>query len=385
MKIVMLTRAAFPFHGYGGMEKFVYYLSKNLIKEGVDVEIVTSSDKSQVKKVDDLKYSLIPPLVSSKYSNFPHLVRAGHLFFLYYLFIFTAAKHLTKKKFDVLHSYEMSAQRYLHFKKRPPTIVQAFDNEFCKIEGFKRILWHPSVLQLRDCMVHSDAIASEGEFQIEEIVRLFGVDRRKIILIPVGVDLPLIEEHLAKSTKSREELGLSDNDFVLISVNRLSPRKGINYLVKAFSIVKEQLEDAKLLLIGAGPEEHRIKKQVQALKLTESVLHLKNVSEYLLYDYYSIADVYVSPTLQNDFIMGILEAMACGLPIVSTGQRFLVRSRKNGYVVPKRDAEAMANAVLKMYDEGRCKSMGAASRDVIKNYDWRIIARRAIKEYEQLV
>jgi len=380
----MLTRAALPFHDYGGLEKFVYYLSKNLVNEGVDVEIVTSCHRNMTKKVDTLKYAFIPPLVNSN-PNVPHLIRAGQLYLRYNLFILSAAKYLVKRKFDVLHSYEMAAQKYLHFKERSPTIVQAFNNEVCKVDGYKKTLWTPAVSKLKDCMLRCDAVASEGTFQNEEIVRLFGVDRNKIIVIPVGVDLSLINEKLEKTRISRRELGLSSKDFVLISVNRLTSIKGINYLIEAFSIIKTRVEDAKLLLIGTGPEERRIEKQVYNLKLKESILHLKKVSESLLYACYSLADIYVSPTLQEDFIIGILEAMACGLPIISTGQSFLVHSRRNGYVVPKRNAKAIADAVLKVYDENTCSKMGKASQEIVKNYDWRVIARNTIREYERLI
>ena len=384
MKVVMLTRTLFPFHAYGGLEKFVYYLGKNLVKEGVDVEIVTSSNKTETRKFDDLKYTFVPPLVSSN-RNFPHLIRAGHLYLSYNLFNISAAKYLAKKKFDILHSYEMAAQRYLHLEKKSPTIVQAFNNEVCKAPGFKKFLWRPAMLQLKDCMVHCDAIASEGEFQNKEIVELFGVDEKKIIVIPVGVDLASVEKELEMKTLSREELGFGDKDLVLISVNRITAVKGINYLVDAFRIIKSEHENAKLLLIGSGSEESRIEKQVHDLKLTESVLHLRNVSESLLFSYYSQADVYVSPTLQDDFLIGILEAMACGLPIVSTGQSFLVHSGINGYVVPKKNAKAIADAVLKMYDKGECKKMGNMSQEIVKEYDWRVIASKAIKEYERLI
>jgi glycosyltransferase involved in cell wall biosynthesis len=384
MKVVMLTRTLFPFHDYGGLEKFVYYLSKNLVREGVDVEIVTSSNKTETRKIGDFKYAFVPPLVGSN-PNFPHLIRAAHLYLSYNLFNVSAAKYLAAKKFDILHSYEMAAQRYLHLEKRSPTIVQAFNNEVCKAPGFKKFLWKPAMLQLKDCMVQCDTIASEGEFQNQEIIELFGVDKKKIIIIPVGVDLTSVERELETKTLSRKELGFSDKDLVLISVNRITAVKGINHLVDAFSIIKSEHENAKLLLIGSGSEESRIEKQVHDLKLTESVLHLKNVRESLLFSYYSQADVYVSPTLQDDFLIGILEAMACGLPIVSTGQSFLVHSGINGHVVPKKNPKAIADAVLKMRDKGECKTMGNMSREIVKDYDWKVIAKKAIKEYERLI
>lgn len=385
MKVVMLSKSAFPFHVYGGLEKFVYYLGKNLVKEGVGVEIVTSSGRSEVRTVNGLKYTFIPPPLNSRPSNFPRLAKLAHSFFLYNLFNIAAARYLNKKKFDLLHSYERTSERYLHLKNRRPTIVQSFNNEICKFEGLEKVLVLPAVQQLRYCMTHCDAVASEGEFQIEEIVTLFGVNKEKIIVIPVGVDLRSINEGLEKNIITRKELGFDDNDFVLISVNRLSPVKGINYLLDSFSIVKAHIDSAKLLLIGTGPEEDRIKKHMQNLGVSESVVHVKDVSESLLYNYYRLADLYVSPTLQNDFIMSILEAMACGLPVVSTGQNFVVHYNRNGYIVPKRNAGAIAEAVLKIYDRNECKRMGDESRKIIKEYDWGIIAKKAIKEYERLM
>lgn len=180
-------------------------------------------------------------------------------------------------------------------------------------------------------------------------------------------------------------MGLADDDFVLISVNRFERDKGINYLVDAFSILKQELNNAKLILIGTGREEERIKNQIISYKLTDSIIHLENVPEHLLYAYYGLSDVYVSPVLQDDWVMGIQEAMVCGLPVISTGQEFLVKDGVNGYIVSKRNPQAMANAILKMYDEGKSKMMGSKSEKMVEDYDWSVITKTAIKVYEKLI
>ena len=73
------------------------------------------------------------------------------------------------------------------------------------------------------------------------------------------------------------------------------------------------------------------------------------------------------------------------MPIISTDQEFVVKHGINGYIVPQKDPRAIANAVVKLYDEHKCKIMGNMSREIIKQYDWRIIAKKAIGEYEKLM
>ncbi len=99
-----------------------------------------------------------------------------------------------------------------------------------------------------------------------------------------------------------------------------------------------------------------------------------------------IADLYVSPTLYDDFIMSIQEAMAAGLPVVSTGQAFLVKEGVNGFVVPKRDPEPMAEAVIKMLsNNSNLQRMGKASRELIQAYSWKELAGSAVNEYREII
>lgn len=383
MKVAISSITVFPFHKYGGLEKYVYYLSKHLVNEGVDVEIVTSLDrgKKRMEIYENIKYSFIPSMPNWRRFGGP---RSN-------LFHINVANYIRKKRFDIFHSYGSTSYTYLHFKNRIPTIIQLFLEVFTDSYLIEKKYVEKLYLDLfyrypyRYCVTHADAIASEGDFQTPEIIKTFGVDKEKIFNLPVGVDISSIKKKLENKKVSRKDIGLRDDDFVMISVNRIEPGKGIDYLIDAFSLIKQNFSDAKLILVGTGFEEKKIINQIRNYKLTDSIVHVKNVPEDLLYNYYDLSDVYVSPTTQDDFIMGIQEAMACGLSIVSTGQRFLVQSGVNGYVVPKRDPQAIADAVLKIADKDRYKKMGDRSQEIVKKFDMDIIAKIAIKEYEKLI
>jgi glycosyltransferase involved in cell wall biosynthesis len=391
MKIIQTCARVFPFHGYGGREKYIYYLSKYLIKEGIDVEIFTSLDKGKKRTevYDGIKYTFIPPMTYWRGAPIP----------LFWLYSVNLARYLKKEKPDILHCYDAGPYPYLHLKNRAQTIMQPFgmevftDPRFNAARGLTGIIRERVIKpRWKYLITHADKVAAEGDFQVE-LMRNFGISKEKIFNLPPGIDLDSIKEVLERETY-HEELKLNDDDFVMISVNRFSPEKGIKYLIDAFKIIKSEIQNAKIVIIGAVEadrgevnEYQNILNQVKTLDLNlqDDVILLTNISEQLLYKYYKVSDIYVSPTLQDDWIMGIAEAMAFGLPIVSTGQNFLVNSGVNGYVVPKKNPQALAEGVLKIYESDKGKIMGKKSQEMAASYDWRIIAKKAIHEYEKLI
>ena len=109
------------------------------------------------------------------------------------------------------------------------------------------------------------------------------------------------------------------------------------------------------------------------------------VPEKELYDYYFSSDVYISAATQHDWIMGLAEAMACGLPVISSAQPFLVRDGKNGFVVGMNNPLGLAEAVVRIYREKLGRKFGAEGKKLAKEYDWKNIAKVAIGKYEGLV
>lgn len=376
MKVVISTRSIFPFHGYGGMERYFYYLGKHLTEFGIHVEFVSSGDYD-TKTYNGIRYTFLPP----------NLKRKKLLLFWYQLFNLNVEKYLKKKNFNILHGCG-GIYPYVLVNNRKPVIFQPFGLELFKSKSLKKIYAYLFGYKInKQICEYAEAIASEGEIQTKEIMQLFGVPREKIFYLPDGVDLDEIEEYLRNVEITREDYGLQDADIVLINVNRLEPNKGVQYLIEALKILNQEL-NVKLILVGTGSEEEKIKKQIKCLGLDDKVKHFKNIPDKLMFQLYALADISVTPTLYEGLPLVILEAMACGKPIVASNVSEVPQAVKdgvNGFLVPPRDPKAIADKILEIYDKDLFMRTGRASKEIVKNYDWSRIAKMAIKKYEELI
>jgi len=378
MKIILAARSCYPFHMYGGMELYFYNLAKYLVKNGCEVEILTSGRLSGMHRYfHGIKYTFIPPRVVDQTLLFTHP-----------LFARGVLKYLLSRRFDIVHACG-AVDLYILLKRRRPVIIQRFGMEPIRhnwrLRGFHKLLIVYPTWKIMN--MYADAIFAETEYLKNLIIRLGQVEPEKIFVLPVGVDLTRIDEALSNLTLSKRTLGLEDADLVLINVNRLEHHKGVDYLIKALRILNRTL-DVRLVLVGTGSAEHTIKALIDNLNLRDKVLHFKNIPYELLYQLMFLADISVTPTLGEGTPTVILEAMACGKPIVASrvpGIVEVVKHGVNGLLVPPADSEAIAKAVLEIYDKGLITTMSARSREMVKAYDWDIIAKRALKIYEKLL
>lgn len=382
MKVIISTRAVYPFHGYGGMETYAYFLSKYLAEEDIDVEIITSLSEKEGNISKNPNYTFLPPFVNRKHTK---PIR-------YRLFVRNCVKYLKKSDFAILHAFGVTAYDYLSVRNRKPVIAQPFGSEEFKTnENLIKKIYSDFFIRKPKiyCMQHVDAIASLGEANTQDIINLFKVPKENIFTLPSGIDLNLVAGWLADVKIARKDFGLEDSDLVLMNVNRLAPNKGVPYLIDALKILNNKL-DVKLILVGTGSEEQRIKEQIIKLGLEDRIIHFKNIPNEKMFQLYTLADISVTPTLYEGgcppFV--ILEAMSAGKPIVATNIPQIsesIQNGGNGFLVPPRNPEAIADTVFKIYDKDLIEKMGRKSREIVKNYDWSIIAKKAISKYEELI
>lgn len=390
LKVVLPFRTTMDFHGsYDGGCKYIYNFSRYLVRNGVDVTIITSltKDKSlREAEKDGVKYKFIEPDLSEDRKK---LIPFNSPYKL--LFSWNLAKELRKMDFDILHSFEMLSYFYLKFFKKKPVIFQGwglepiYGPEALSQKGWRKIL---ATLTVKNpwlyCMRKSDLIASEGDFQLKHLTDL-GFSRKKVFPLLIGTDLELIEGYKKTWKDMREELGVKKSDYLILSVCQIAPDKGIADMVNAFSIVKKKIPNAKMLFIGRGSLEEMFHDMVKKNGLEGSVMHRKNIPEKDLYDYYFSSDVYVNAATQHDWIMGLAEAMACSLPVVSSAQPFLVRDKVNGFVVGMENPEGLAKGIIKIFEEKLGKEFGIAGKKFAQEYSWDSIAKVAIGRYNKLV
>lgn len=189
---------------------------------------------------------------------------------------------------------------------------------------------------------------------------------------------------LTERQSFREELGLSQDSFVLVYVAELSHRKNQSFLFKAMNVLKEQIPQVKLLLVGNGALEQTHKQQVNQLHLNEQVHFLGYRSD--ADRIFSIADLAVSSSVQEGLPVNIIEALATGLPVIATdvrGHRDLIVHQENGFLVELNDLDAFCAQVMQIYnDESLRASISSVAQASIQKYDIERVLEEVTTHYE---
>jgi glycosyltransferase involved in cell wall biosynthesis len=171
-------------------------------------------------------------------------------------------------------------------------------------------------------------------------------------------------------------------------VGRLSTQKGPGYLVDAVARAHERLQGrAIVVMVGDGEEREALEARVRAERLDDVISFRGWLSREDLARGYREASVFVLPSLDEGRSQAALEAMACGLAVVATaieGNAGLVEAGVNGFVVPPRDAAALADALATVVDLGPAKlvAMGDASRARVVASSWRDVAASYVRRLE---
>ncbi len=388
LRVVIATQKVFPFHPHGGIEHYVFRLSRALLREGADVEVVVSSSPAgqKVAVLDGIRHVFLPPEGgwNSPFAARESLANA--------LFSANLARYLCLHRFDVLHAYNTTPYAYLRLPRRRPVLHQPFEEVLNAEEALsgpsgplRRVAIAAKHHADRFILTRADLVACEDEHQAGVFSERFGVRPERLAIVPVGIDLAAVDAALRDPALTRADLNLGSRDLVLISVNRLEAVKGVDYLLTAFSRLALSQPAARLILVGSGALETALVSRIRGLGLEDKVLHRKNVPERDLYALYALSDIYVSPTLHLYSTQSVLEAMACSLPVAGTGPDFWIHPGENGYLVPKRDPDAIVRAVQSIVAEGSAETFGRASRKIAERYDFAAIAKTALRQYEQML
>lgn len=167
----------------------------------------------------------------------------------------------------------------------------------------------------------------------------------------IGLDLNKFRPQTGeKKVQLRREYGYGTEEFILIYVGELSYRKNQDLLIEAVSRIKEEIPQIKLLLVGDGERMNEYKEMVTKLGVKKNVELLgyrKDIQQLM-----TISDVAISTSRQEGLPVNVMEAMATGLPLIVTdcrGNRDLVYSGENGFVVGVNDVNACAESIVNLY------------------------------------
>jgi len=278
------------------------------------------------------------------------------------------------RKYDVIHIFSAS---YLSFLIAPtPAILVS------KLYGKKIVLnyhsgeaedhlrlWRRTTIPILNL---ADAIVVPSEFLVR-VFSTFGVDARAIFNI---IDLNKF------SFRERDQLRP-----VFLSNRNLEAHYGVDCVLRAFALIQQQVPDAVLTVIGDGSQR-------QALEDLKRELNLKHISftgrveHEDIYQQYSTSDVYLNASKVDNQPLSILEAFACGLPVVTTdagGIPDIVTNGETGFVVRVGDYRALADRAIKLLaDHNIATTMARRARQECMRYTWKIVCHQWLHLYYSL-
>ena len=204
-------------------------------------------------------------------------------------------------------------------------------------------------------------------------------------IIPNGIDL----EHFSTDVAPIEEF--CDGKQNILFLGRLEFRKGVNYLLKAFLEIKQEIPNSRLIIVGPGTRlRRRYEKWVRRHRLEDDVVFVGYAAYADVPRYYKTADVFCAPaTSRESFGIVLLEAMAVGKPIVATnieGYAAVVTQGEDGLLVPPQDENSLAQALISlMSDEALREQMGARGKLKAREYSWELVAGRILDYYARVL
>lgn len=223
----------------------------------------------------------------------------------------------------------------------------------------------------------SRVVVLSGAFK-RLLVERYGVAPWCVEVVAPGVDLSRFT--LGSPAVAREKLGLEGSRKVVVAVRRLVPRMGLDVLLEAWASLPTLAQDARLLIVGGGPERRALAELAEHLGVTASVRFLGEVDEELLVSCYQAADISVVPTVSLEgFGLIILESLACGTPVIATdvgGLPEVLGPLSPDLIVPAGDAPALAERLSTALLDPATSPGPDQCRRYAESFNWESAARK---------
>ncbi len=377
----------------GGMSVYVNEVAQRLARRGHGVDIFTRAQHSRNPgivaplpnmRLIHLDAGPLKPL--SQRVLYPHLPE-----------FFQNMERFTKEegvRYDLVHShYYLSGQvgRWVQERWHVPHVLM-----FHTLGSLKnRIVTSEKEPDFRlavekSLAFHCHRIVAATEEEKLLISQLFDVPFQKIRVVPCGVDLKKFR--LLDRGTSRARLKLDGPWPVLLYVGRFDPVKGIDRLLMAAAILRRQ-RDFRLVLVGGGGEEasefQKLRRLCEHLLLDDTVIFAGSRFHDELPLFYSAADALVLSSHYESFGLVLLEALACGTPVVATpvgAAKDIVRKGLNGSIVSGNSPENLAEAMGRILEDSRDHAFSPGSiRATVAFHDWDFIVNTIEKEYGKLI
>jgi len=372
IRVVMLSHGYYP--RIGGAERQLAAVAPLLQARGVEIHILTRRlpGTKQLERLDGVPIYRLPvpgpkPLASLTFT--------------------LAALALIKRLDpDLIHAHELisPASTAVFAKKlfgKPIVATPHRSGAIGDVLRLKSRFFGKARLRVLCREVNAFCVISNV---IDNELAAEGVPVQKRISIPNGVDTERFAP-LAPSQKKalRSRLDLPADTPIVIFVGRLVPEKRVDLLTGIWSSVRETLPRARLLIVGSGPEEVELKQRAN-----DGILFLGSQADVT--PYLQAADLFVLPSAAEGLSLALLEALACGLPVIATsvgGNPEVIRHLETGWLTPPDDPLALTEAIVTLLEDEMLQSKlrENARPHAVQNYSLVKMADRLVDLYHQVL
>jgi glycosyltransferase involved in cell wall biosynthesis len=269
-----------------------------------------------------------------------------------------------RRKVQIVHAYLYMASIASRFAGRGARVPVVITSTRAPLTYLPRPAWWLDRATARWC----NRIIAVSQHTADVAVRVEGIPRAKISVIPNGVDL----KRFAPRDRSvaRAQWQIDKEAFVVASVGRLSPEKGQKYLLQALAAIRHRIPRLICLFAGDGPLRGQLEAEARQLAVEQSCRFLGDVQQ--VENVFAAADVVALPSMFEGMPNAVLEAMAMGCPVVASavgGSIELVYEGETGFLVPPADPGALGAALVAVASSvERRKQMRARSRAIAEAY-----------------
>jgi glycosyltransferase involved in cell wall biosynthesis len=333
MKILLLTTHL----NKGGIAFYTVNLAKYARKSGADVSVLSSGGEleSLLKKqgIDHIKRD-----IKTKF-EFGHKVWKA---------LPEVIRIVKQGSFDIIHAQTRVAQVLSAMVSRVTGIPYvATCHGFFAHKKLSRKLF--------PCWgVRTIAISESVR---RHLIEDLGVCEKDVDMVYNGIDLePYSSETLVRDNSLAADLGLGGQETVIGSIGRFSSVKGLKYLIEAFKEVASSRQDARLLLVGEGPEKENLMEMARNFGISGRTIITSGGKAPA--NYFSIIDIFCMPSVNEGLGLSMIEAMAAGKACIASdvgGLSELVNDGKDGILVPACSPKELAAAILRLAGDADLK------------------------------
>ncbi|MCL2289061.1 MAG: glycosyltransferase family 4 protein [Candidatus Bathyarchaeota archaeon] len=379
----------------GGTGSYIYYLSNELMKNGYSANIVTGANQNKDIQVNSklrVHFQKIPkiPLIKSfmlaeaSYRKLTSIRNTANIDITHPQLPLTPSfaipPNFGKTIVCTVHSTWKGEAEAIHGE--PYTRLNANEKFLVSFNWFLRFFEVGMIKRASHVIAVSD-------FTRQELKKYYNIPENRIRVIHNGVDTHKFQP--AKNKQAlKTELGLNPTDLIILSVGRLYARKGLFTLIEAMPAVIKQFKNAKFVISGKGQGDEMAKLHAHAKRLAveNNIIFTGYYPDQKLPKLYQAADIFAFSTYYEHHPFAVLEALATGLPVVTTtvgGIAETIQTGKNGLLVKPFNSKQFSNAILYLLEHPtEAAEMGTnARKTIVEQYDWSILVKKAMSVYEE--